>query len=254
MKTFCKIIVGVLLALQLPLHSSESSNAIEQARNHDQFLYLLFYKDNGESTQQAKKIVTDTLATLGNKASGAFININDASEKAIVKTYDLKRSPMPFLLVLAPNGAITGGFAKNFTQEQLAGSITTKATAQCLKCLQDHHLVLLSVQNNMTASNQEALKGVTAFKNDPQFSPTTDIVLIDPSNPEEQTFLSQLGIKAGKEALTVMIAPPAQVIKTYTGPTSKEQITKDLQSASAGCCGPGGCCPGGCCPGGKCGP
>lgn len=254
MKTICKILVGLLLSIQLPLHSAESTKAIEQAKNNDQFLYLLFYKDDGEITKQAKKTLTETLGTLKSKASASFININDAAEKEIVKKYDLKRTPMPFLLVLAPNGAITGGFSRTFNPEQVVGSLTTKATAQCLKCLQDHHLVLMSVQNGSTANNQAALAGVTAFKNDPTFSATTDIVMIDPSNPEEQPFLSQLGIHAGSEALTVMIAPPAQVIKTYTGATTKEMLTKDIQTASAGCCGPGGCCPGGCCPGGKCGP
>lgn len=252
MKTLSVLFVTLACALQLPLHSAGSSNAIEQAKQHDQFLFLLFFKDDGEMTQQAKKTLNDTLPSLAGKATASFININDATERDIVKKYDLKRTPMPFLLVIASNGAITGGFSRSFTPEQITGALTSKAAAQCLKCLQDHHLVVLAVQNANSTNQKQALEGITAFKMDPRFS-ATDVVVIDPSNHEEHSFLSQLNIKTDNEALTVMIAPPAQVIASYKGAVTKEQMTKDLQAASSGCC-PGGCCPGGCCPGGKCGP
>ena len=77
--------------------------------------------------------------------------------------------------------------------------------------------------------------------------------MINPSDIQEQNFLSQLAIDThSNEATTVLIAPPAETIGQYKGATSKDRFISDLQNAVSGCCGPGGCGPGGCCPGGKC--
>ena len=47
---------------------------------------------------------------IGDQAIFVKVKANDPSENRIIEKFNLKRSPMPFVLVLAPNGAITGGF------------------------------------------------------------------------------------------------------------------------------------------------
>ena len=47
------------------------------------------------------------------------VNITDALEKAIVAKFDLSGDPMPLVLTIAPDGAITGGFPTKFEEQQL---------------------------------------------------------------------------------------------------------------------------------------
>lgn len=227
-------------------------DAIESASKENKYLFIFFYKDTNEKTTQLQKVFDQTMQKLGEQSRWIKINSTDPNEKPMIERFNLKRSPMPFILVLAPNGAITGGFT-SFTEEQLMSSFTSVGAEKCLKALQDRKLVLLCLQNDQTANNDAALKGVNDFKADQRFTNATEIVMINPSDKNEHKFLNQLSLNTNpNQAITVLISPPAEIIGTYQGLTSKEQMVADLQKASSGCCGPGGCCPGGCCPGGKC--
>ena len=101
---------------------------------------------------------------------------------------------MPFVLVLTPNGAITGGFSSSFTEQQLIDSFASPGMASCLKALQDKKLVFLCLQNEQTHSNDAALQGVKDFKADSRFGSAAEIIMINPSDIQEQKFLNQLAI------------------------------------------------------------
>ncbi|MCE5317632.1 MAG: hypothetical protein LLG04_09805 [Parachlamydia sp.] len=226
--------------------------AIQNAARANKHLYIFFYKDQNDKTQRFQSIFDRAIQKMGDQARSLKVKTTDPSAKPLIDRFNLKRSPMPFVIVLAPNGAITVGFP-SFTEDQLKDSLTSPGAASCLKALQDRKLVLICLQNSRTAHNEEAMKGVNEFKADPKFGEATVIVKIDPSNAEEAKFLHQLALDTNSsQAVTVLISPPAQVVATYQGPTTKATLVSDLQKANSECC-PGGCCPGGCCPGGKCG-
>ena len=206
-------------------------------------------RNQNEKTLRLQNIFEQAMQKMGEQIKSIKVKANDPSETTIIEKFNLKCSPMPFVVVLAPNGAITGGFPF-FTEEQLIDSISSPGAASCLKALQDRKLVFLCLQNSQTANNEGALKGVNEFKADPRFANATEIVMIDPSNKKEHKFLNRLALDAhSPQAITMLISPPAEVIGTYQGLTIKTQLVSDLQKATSGCCGPGGCCPGG-----KCGP
>jgi hypothetical protein len=154
---------------------------------------------------------------------------------------------MPLALAIAPNGAVTGGFPKNFTEDQLLGAVVSPGMQKALKALQGRKLVLLCVQNDSTRSNEAALKGVKEFKADPKFGQATEIVMVDPANAEESRLLKSFKVDPGiDEAVTVFLAPPGTPIATYRGATDKNMMMAKLTStvsACAGGCGPGGCGP-----------
>ncbi len=224
-----------------------AAEAIQQASSENKHLFIFLFKDLNERTLRLQNVFDQTMQKLGEQSNSIKIRADDPSEKTIIDRFNLKRSPMPFVLVLAPNGAVTGGFP-SFTEEQLADSISSQGAASCLKALQERKLVILCLQNTQTANNEAALKGVRDFQVDPRFVNATEIVVIDPSNVNEQKFLNQLALDIHSlQATTVLISPPAEIIGTYQGPITKTQLISDLQKATSGCCGPGGCCPGGKC-------
>lgn len=246
--------LGLLCSSFSSLFAGESGiEAIENAAKENKYHFIFFYKDMNEKTIRLQKIFDQALQKLGGQSTSIKVNSKDPAEKPIIDRFNLKRSPMPFVLVLAPNGAITGGFT-SFTEEQLMDSFTSLGAARCLKALQERKLVLLCLQNDLTANNEAALKGVKDFKADHRFSNATEVVMINPADKNEHKFLNQLSLDIhSDQAITVLISPPAEIIASYQGPTVKEKMVADLQKASSDCCGTGGCCPGGCCPGGKCG-
>ena len=92
------------------------------------------------------------------------------------------------------------------------------------------------------------MKGVKEFAADQRYASATKIVILDPSDPAEKPFLTDLKIDPQTpEAITAFMAPPGSVIAEFKGATDKAELIAALQKASAAC-GSGGCAPGGCGP------
>lgn len=227
--------------------------ARKQAADEDKYLFAFFSKTEADNTSPMRKLFDDTMAKLTDRANTVAVNVTDPAEKEIVDEYDLDRVPMPLVLVIAPNGAITGGFPIEFSEGDLLSAFASPATQQCIKLLQDGKLVLLCVQSDQTGMNEEAMQGVKDFTADDRFREAAEIVSLDPSDEAEGFFLKDLQVDpATKTAVTVFLAPPGAPIAMFEGPTTKDQLLAELQKA--GSCGPGGCGPGGSCGPGGCPP
>jgi hypothetical protein len=228
--------------------SGKGMAAIRQAAEKGKYLFMFFSKDYSEQSLAMRKVFDKAMETLADRAEWIAVDVTDSSEKAIVAKFDLSRAPMPLVLALAPNGAITGGFPTKFTEQQLVEAFATPVTEKVMKHLQDNKLVLLCVQNDKTKSNDAAMQGVRDFKADARFAAATEIVMLDPADSAEAAFLADLEIKPNtEEAMTVFLAPPGSAIAEFKGATSKDELAAVLQKASSGCaggsCGPGGCPP-----------
>lgn len=110
-------------------------------------------------------------------------------------------------------------------------------------------MILLCVQNDKTQFNQEAMQGVEAFKADPQYAQTTEVVMLNPADNLEQPFLKALQVDpATTTAVTLLVTPPGAPVASFAGAVTKEQIVAKLKSAQSSCCPGGKCGPGGCGP------
>ncbi|MFO7650548.1 MAG: hypothetical protein R6X13_04300, partial [bacterium] len=208
---------------------------LEQAAAAGKHLLLFCYKEDDEATRAARRVFDAAARTSAKRAVSAVVKVTDAAQKDLVAKFQLDRAPMPLALVVAPSGAITGGFPTKFTEEQLTDAFVSPGLASCLKALQDGKLVLLCVQNSTTKSNAAAMQGVNAFKADDRFAKSTEVVKVDPTDSRELKFLTQVRIdpKTG-EAVTALMAPPGSVVAAYTGATDKEVMIAALAALQAG--------------------
>jgi hypothetical protein len=222
--------------------------ALEQAAAAKRYLFAFFWKTEDAQTSAMRSVLKDAIKEVANRADSVEVNVTLASEKAIVEKFDLDRAPMPLILAIAPNGAITGGFPTEVERQKLLDAFASPRTEKCMKHLQDNRLVFLCMQNGSTKSNDEAMKGVREFKADARFAPATEIVMLDPTDAAEASFLKDLQVDPKTEsAVTIFLAPPGVPVAMYEGATNKDTIVAALQKASSSC-GPGGCGPGGCPP------
>jgi len=222
--------------------------AVIQAAADNKYLFAFFWSSDSDQTAAMKKVFEEATAKVADRAVAVSVRVNDPAERGIVKKYDLERAPMPLVLAIAPNGAITGGFPTQFDEQKLLDAFASPSTEKCMKALQDGKLVLLCVQNDSTKSNEDALRGVQDFKSDERYASATEVVVLDPRDAAETSFLGDLKIDPETTtAVTAFLAPPGTVIAEYQGATTKEALITALQQANTGC-GPGGCGPGGCAP------
>lgn len=227
--------------------------AIKQAADAGKYLFLFASKADDDQTLAMRKVFDTAMEKSADRARSIAVNITDASEKSVVDKFDLSRVPMPLVLAIAPNGAITGSFPTKFEEQQLLDAFASPGTEKVMKPLQEGKLVLVCVQNSKTKSNDAAMLGVRDFQTDVRFASATEIVTLDPADTKEAGFLADLKVSPGTaEATTVFVVPPGKAIGKFEGATDKDALVEVLGKATTGC-GPGGCCPGSCGPGG-CGP
>ena len=223
--------------------------AIQRAAEAKKYLFVFFWKAENEQTAAMKKVFEEAVKKAGDRALSIQVCLADPGEKGIVAKFGLDRAPMPLALAIAANGAVMGGFPTKFAEQDLLGAFGTPCTERCMKLLQQGKLVFLCVQNAASKSGDGAMKGVREFKTDGRFAAATEIVMLDPADSAEATFLSDLKIDPKTtEAVTVFLAPPGAPIAEFKGATEKDVLVATLEKA-ASICGPGGSCgPGGCGP------
>ncbi|MCX5801845.1 MAG: hypothetical protein NTX17_10750 [Candidatus Eisenbacteria bacterium] len=221
--------------------------AMDSAAKAKKYLFIFCYKSDDEQTQKMRKLFDVATTKVRKKANSTKVNIADPTEKGIVAKFKLEGAPTPLVLVLAPNGAVTGGFPVSFEEKQLMEAFVSPCAENCLRALQDGKLVLLCVQNASSNSKDAALKGVTDFKADPRFAQFTQIVMLNPTDVAETKFLGQLQVDPkSSEAITVFMTPPGTVLGKFNGATNKARLVTALSTASSGGCGSGSkssCCP-----------
>ncbi len=208
---------------------------------------MFLYKEDNEQTRTMRKTFDTETKRIQNRVRTAAVNIADPAERGMVDRLKLAGAPTPMVMVLAPNGAITGAFMTQLDPAQVPDVFVSPCTEKCLKALQDGKMVFLCVQNVTSTSSVEAMRGVTEFKADSRFSPSTEVIMLNPADAKEIPFLNKLQIdpKTG-QAVTVLMAPPGGVVSKFVGATNKNSLMAALNSRSSGCCPSGsksGCAP-----------
>ena len=221
--------------------------ALGKASQENKFVFLLVRDKQDEAIAAVKKTVEATVQKVADKAIALELDRNLPAEKETVEKYGLLRAPMPLVLVIAPNGAVTLGMVGDkATSEKLEAALVSQGLQRLIKAMQDRKLVLLCVQNANTKSNDAAMQGAKDFKADPRFGNDVEIIQVDPADANEEKLFSQLKIDPKTtEAVTTLLAPPGAAIGTFSGPTTKEKIEAALISATSGGCG-SGCASSGC--------
>jgi hypothetical protein len=229
---------------------SPAQAAIEHAASANKYLFIFFWKEQNAQTDAVWKAFQPAVGRVGDTADSVTVQTTNPAEKALVDRYGASRAPMPLILAVAPNGAITKAFAGSFDERQLSAAFVSPCAQQCLKAMQDRKLVLLCVQDWPPEARSVAVpRGVLDFKADPRFSQATETVLLNVRDQRESGLLRDLQIDArGGMPVAVFFAPPGTMIGKFAATVTKDQLVATLASAQAnpyagGKCGPNGCGP-----------
>lgn len=199
--------------------------------------FLFFFREQNPQTDAMWQVFQNAMGQAGDRAEWKAVNLLDPNSQPFVQSFNLGNPVTPLVLSVAPNGAVMGVFAQQFSEDQLLGSFGTPGQEAVQKIMIQGKMALLCFQNDSTQFNQEALAGVQSLLADPRFSPYAEAIKIDPRNPLEAAFLRQVGIDPSTPtAMTVLMTPPGVPVSTYNGGTTKEMFVTEL--TMEGGCGP----------------
>jgi hypothetical protein len=222
---------------------SPAMTAIDEAAKADKFIFVFFYREQDEPTVAMRSMFDAAMEKLADRATATVVNVADPQQQPLVDKYQVNRSPMPLVLAMAPNGAVTRSFPRQVTQAMMETAFVSPGMQKSLKALQDRKMAFLCFQNGTTQHNAEAMQGVREFAADPQFAKTTEIITVDPADTAEASLLMQFRVDPrSPEAVTVFLAPPGKIVGTYTGEIKKDVLVAAAKTAAKGCDPKSGCC------------
>lgn len=219
--------------IRLP-SATQAEATLEKAATDGKYTFLVFYKTNDAATQAMAATLKEGLASRGEIATWAYVQVGQPAEKALVDKYDVSRAPMPMTIAVAPNGAMTGMFAQKLTAEGIENSFVTPTMTRCMKSLQEGKLVFVCVQGSDKAPSPASLKD---FQADAHFKDRLATYSLLAADPAEGKFLKQLQIDAAKAkgTTTALLAPPGVLIGKFDAAASKDEIAAALAKAGK-CC------------------
>lgn len=225
--------------------TSPATLALNAAAGESKYCILLFRGTDDEATKALRASLQKIATALGEKVRLVEVDCTQATERPLIARFGLERSRMPMTLILAPNGAVTGAFTPDVTvtESAVSASLLSPAAAGALKAMQDRRMVLICVQGERTLHNVEALAAARVFASSPEAAHQVDVVLVDPRDPVEASFVKQMAIDPdATEAVTIFMAPPGKRLATYIGSVEVATIAATARGAGVGCDPSTGCC------------
>lgn len=206
---------------------------------------LVITDKNAKNLEQAVDLAEAT-AELGKNTMVAVVDKSVDENKAIVDRYNMNRFPVPFVLILAPAGNITGGaMPDQITSEKLANYLPSPCYNQALEARNGSKstLILISSENAENAENWEAAitSATTAI------TPEPEIIRVDADDEHEQSFLSRVGYRGEEVPMMIVINNAGQVTGKFTelpdDETLKATANKVIKSGCGGCKSSKSCSP-----------
>jgi hypothetical protein len=212
---------------------SKTEQALVDAEANQTYTMLLFYKDDSPAARAMAASAKAELTKRPGEATLTYVQVANPEEKALVERFGVSRAPMPLLMAVAPNGAITGIFPQKLTAENVDSAFVTPTMMRVMKSLQTGKLVLVCVEGSESAVVPAA---VVDFQKDPHFKDRLTTVSFQAADPTETKFLGQMKIDSNSsESTTVLLAPPGVMVGKFSADASMDEIAAALAKAGK-CC------------------
>jgi hypothetical protein len=235
---FFSIAVLVLAPLGKPTgHALAEETAAQQslkaAADAGQYAIVVFHKDQGPATASMVSTVQNGVQQRPGRATAVVVNASLGNEKALVDRFGLARTPMPVAVAVAPNGAITGIYAKTISDERLAKAFVSPGVADCIKWMQAGKLVFVWARSGSSSLLPACVED---FQRDAEFAGRSTLVTLDQADAAEADFFKQLGIDTSQRVDAVgLLAPPGVLVGTFGVNASKGDVAAALHKAGK-CC------------------
>lgn len=207
---------------------------LAQAAETGKFTFIIFYRDDTVALQKMRKVVEEGVAARAEQATIAYADVEDAGTDALVERYGLARTPLPLTLGVAPNGAVTGIFSKQLTDENLDAAIVTPTMTRCMKSLQEQKLVFVCVRATAKAPAPQCIKQMQA---EPDFKERVVVFSMRVDDPQEERLIKQMKLDPADVdgSVAVLLAPPGVLIGKYGAEATSDDVVTALNKAGK-CC------------------
>lgn len=229
------------------LPQSESPTAdLDKAKKEGKAVFLLITGTGATGMEKAASIVKEASDMTKNSVI-VQLNKEDAKNSALVAKFQIAAVPVPFILVISPNGfPVAGAPPAQVTSDQLVKAIPSPKQDEVFLAINEKKPVMIVVSRSDYPDKKKTISNCNSAGSKINTKPV--IVQINFDDFNEKSFLTQLGVtNINGKTVTVVINSSGQITETFTDIPKVENLTaaanKIIQNRG---CSPGGCAPSGC--------
>ncbi len=212
-----------------PAWSGPAEEQLAAAAKEQKYTYLLFYRQMDAATRAMQEQVSAQVGRSPQQTSAVFVRVEDPAEASLVRRYDATRLPLPCVMGIAPNGAVTGTYPLTVQPEQLERAILTPRYAEMVKALQEQKIVLLCL---LPAQGGAVPQGVAELEADAAFRGRTRRVIACADDPAEARFFERMHVPTSLTSpVTIVFAPPGAFIGKFEAAASGAVIAQKLHES-----------------------
>lgn len=232
--------LALLLLVGAYLSAADPLETLRQAGVDGKYVLICVWRDNKQETNDFRRRFAEVAAPEAARAViiDAKSDFDDATI-GLTRALHLERAPMPLVIAIAPNGAVTKAFPK-IPAEGFASAFVSPALASCLLAMQNNRMAVVSIGNASLPGSAATQATAEAFVAQPGKSIYRSLVSVDPSAATELFKILDLPVTTDT-AMIVLLVPPGQQLASFRHPVMIEQMNAALAKANATGCGPW-CC------------
>ncbi len=223
---FTGLIVCTQAAERAP---SPGEQRLSEAAAQDRYSYVLFYRQADSATKAMQQAVQAHVAEHQNKTSLVTVQLQDLEESALVARFDATRSPMPTVVGIAPNGAVTGIYPRAVSRDQLQRSILTPGHSDMVKALQDQKIVIVCLQ---PASGGSLPRAVEELEASAEFAGRLHRVTAEADDSGESPFFARMRVRTDiSSPMVLLFAPPGVHLGTFDASVTGAVLAQKLHAS-----------------------
>lgn len=225
-------LLAALLAPWLAAASAGASPVEDQlaaAGKEQKYTYLIFYRELDDATRLMQERVATQVDKSGGATISALVQVGDPAEAKLVARYDATRMPLPCVMGIAPNGAVTGSYPLTVEPEQLERAVLTPRYSEMVKALQEQKIVVLCLQ---PAEGKTVPTGILELEADPAFRGRTHRVIATAGDAAEARFFERMRVQPDLTApVTMVFAPPGAFIGKFDSTATGAVMAQKLHAS-----------------------
>lgn len=213
---------------------------VEALGKKDSYTFLFFSDPKTKEGKNMQVTLEEIKQELTDKKEDVKVDIvevmpDDSKEEKLIEVFRVQEKPT--VLVIAPNGAVTGYFRKTVDKKALAESLVSMKEAQIIKTLQEGRVVFLCFNKNKEP-NLATIKSDLKLVAD-NFRGAVNVIYASSDDPKEEKLKRTLEVSSEATAVFIIVPPGRAVARLEGTDITKANLMRALMSSCGSGCGSG---------------
>jgi len=213
--------------------SAEATGAdgLKRDGESDQYTYYVFYRNDDSLTRRMQSAVESHVKDYADQAGWQKVHVHSKDDSAVVEKFDARRLPLPSVIGVAPNGAVTCIYHRNVSTAQLKRSILSPRYADVVLALQNGKIAVVSLLPDEAAEPSSAASN---FLKSEDFADRSEHIRVSACDPQEKDFFARVKVSTDLEQpKTILFAPPGRHLGTFDEDTTFDVLAEKVHSSGS---------------------